>query len=151
MSRQYLLVNGEPILEPDFMRWAAQFNRNNDMRRVAETFLGHDGRRLAEDEERHAYLRISTVFLGIDYNFDESGPPILYETLAFACEPTRLLNHTSPYTSLDYSMRRYHTRDEALRGHELTVEIASTALRAHFVFIDDEGTHWPDEGDLSSD
>jgi len=47
---------------------------------------------------------ISTVFLGVDYQFGE-GPPILFETMVFGGK-------------LDSEMERYETWDEAEAGHQ---------------------------------
>lgn len=47
---------------------------------------------------------ISTVFLGLDHNFLDRGPPHLFETLVFGGEHA-------------YEMMRYATWDEAVQGH----------------------------------
>ena len=54
--------------------------------------------------------KISTVFLGIDHNFD-GGIPILWETMIFGGEH-------------DGYCRRYSSKSDALEGHALAVLIA---------------------------
>lgn len=60
--------SGNPIRETDLMKWAQWFEQH-DVRRVARETVG--------DSE------ISTVFLGIDHSFCETGPPVLWETMVF--------------------------------------------------------------------
>jgi hypothetical protein len=61
-------------------------------KRVAETFCG--------------FVRVSTVFLGIDHNFLGIGDPILFETMLFP-----LSENIMEYQD------RYSTWDEAVVGH----------------------------------
>lgn len=65
----YYVMNkhGEPVPEPDFLKWAMWFDRNREKRRVAWT------------EIRAA--SVSTVFLGLNHGFQ--GPPVLWETMVF--------------------------------------------------------------------
>lgn len=52
------------------------------------------------------YCNLSTVFLGIDHNFDlDSATPILFESMIFGGN------------ELDQSMDRYPTWEEAAKGH----------------------------------
>lgn len=59
---------------------------------------------------------VSTVFLGLDHNFWDDGPPILFETMIFGglCD--------------DYQ-RRYSTWDEAITGHRATLDMIHAAYR----------------------
>lgn len=54
-------------------------------------------------------VSVSTVFLGLDHNFTDSGTPLLFETMAFGGQH-------------DQEMRRYHTWEEAETGHRLFCE-----------------------------
>ena len=54
---------------------------------------------------------ISTIFLGLNHNFFDEGPPILFETMVFG-------GH------LHGSQWRYNTYDEALKGHHEVVALA---------------------------
>ena len=47
---------------------------------------------------------VSTVFLGLDHNFHEIGPPILWETMVFG-------------GFLDGEQARYSSRQDAVDGH----------------------------------
>lgn len=53
-------------------------------------------------------IRISTVFLGLDHNFYNDGPPMLFDTMVFGGK-------------LDKEMGRYSTWNEAERGHKKMV------------------------------
>jgi len=92
MGTHYIL-DGHETKEVDLMTWARWFEKAN--RRVAEdTIMGS---------------RISTVFLGLNYNWEENGKPLLFETLIFGGK-------------LDGEMERYATWDEAETGHKATVK-----------------------------
>jgi len=52
------------------IRWAMWFEHAEN-RRVLQTVVGKEGG------------RVSTVFLALDHNFTEIGPPILWETMVF--------------------------------------------------------------------
>ena len=95
----YILVDGEPIFEPDLMRWARwNIEGGIDRRRVALTEFGA--------------VRVSTVFLGSDHSF--GGPiPILFETMVFG----------APLRHLDGYQERYATLEEARLGHERAVAL----------------------------
>jgi hypothetical protein len=68
------------------------------------------------DEAGDDAIEVSTVFLGMDHNWRESGPPILFETLVFG-------------GPLDGEMDRYCTRAEALDGHQEMCERVAAAKR----------------------
>jgi hypothetical protein len=67
MTDKYILEGHEPVPEPDLMKWGRWMETAE--RHVAFTNL--DG------------VRVSTVFLGLDHNFMEGGPPLLFETMIF--------------------------------------------------------------------
>jgi hypothetical protein len=60
-------------------------------------------------------ILISTVFLGLDHNFDPNGPPILFETIVF----------NGP---LDEWQKRYVSYDFAEHGHKQAVALVERAL-----------------------
>jgi hypothetical protein len=64
-TRRYVLDGQTPVAEPDVFRWARWFETVN--RRVDVTDLGA--------------CVVSTVFLGIDHQYRDGGPPLLFETL----------------------------------------------------------------------
>jgi hypothetical protein len=64
----YVLIGQTPVPEPDLLTWARTFEHSD--RRVALTSVLD-------------LCEVSTIFLGIDYNFDREGPPILFETMVF--------------------------------------------------------------------
>lgn len=67
-SGRYILdKRGEPIPEPDLFRWGRWFEYQN--RIVKQENVGRSS--------------VSTVFLGLDHNFCDEGPPILWETMVF--------------------------------------------------------------------
>ena len=96
MTKRYILDNeGNPKQEPNLIKWAQWFE-DIDNRQVATTIVGDD-------------IRISTVFLALDHDFTNEGPPILFETMVFGGK-------------LDDYQRRYVRIEEARAGHEATVE-----------------------------
>jgi hypothetical protein len=62
---------GEKPIRCDLMTWARWFEKSEN--RIIKA-------------ERVGDSRVSTIFLGIDYNFnfeDENAPPVLWETMVF--------------------------------------------------------------------
>jgi hypothetical protein len=51
--------------------------------------------------------KVSTVFLGLDHNWNDDGDPILFESMLFGIEGY----------SEEHDMDRYCTWDEAYEGH----------------------------------
>lgn len=99
-GRYILDKDGNPLLEPDLVKWAmwlehSHVSPDKDNRIVERDHIGD--------------VRVSTVFLGLDYNFGE-GPPVLWETMIFGGEH-------------DQYTRRYDSRTDALAGHVKAVEL----------------------------
>lgn len=120
LTANYILdENGNPKVEPDIIKWADWFGQR-DRRTVAKTYM------LGKK------IMISTVFLGIDHNWELIGEPVLFETMIFAG------NWSEQYQD------RYTTKDLALAGHAVAVAWA----KKHFVKLSWEVTkaftkyHW---------
>lgn len=96
---KYILDGHEPVLCPDFILWGKWFGTAE--RILASTELGPD-------------VRVSTVFLGIDHSWGY-GPPILWETMIFGGEH-------------DEYQDRYSTWDQAKKGHDEAVKMATAAM-----------------------
>lgn len=94
-GRYILSESGNPIPEPDLLKWADWFGKFEN-RRLCLTKRGK--------------VEVSTIFLGLDHDFSFQGPPVLWETMVFGGEH-------------DGEMNRYCTREEALKGHENMVRI----------------------------
>jgi hypothetical protein len=88
-GRYILDATGNPIPEPDLIKWANWFEDSGPQRRVAHDVRGK--------------YSISTVFIALDHSFGE-GPPLLFETMVFGGKSG--------------IQERYATREEALEGHK---------------------------------
>lgn len=67
--RHYILDDkGNPVFEPDLFKWSDWFASNKIIHVASEIVFG---------------VRVSTVFLGLDYNYTGKGEPILWETMIF--------------------------------------------------------------------
>ena len=88
MTDKYILNGHEPVEEPDLLKWALWIETAD--RHVRDTMQGD--------------VRVSTVFLGLDHNFYDDGPPILFETMVFIGDGGG-------------EMERYSTWAEAEEGH----------------------------------
>lgn len=55
-------------------------------------------------------FRVSTVFLALDHNYADHGPPVLFETMVFEDD-----KHS------DLACERYSTWDQAMTGHKRMV------------------------------
>lgn len=53
--------------------------------------------------------KVSTVWLGLDHNYSDQGPPLIFETMVFG-------------GTLDGEQDRYVTLEQAHAGHEMWVE-----------------------------
>lgn len=69
----WILVDKQPV-KATLMEWGrwCELDPNESGRRIEATVIGD--------------ARVSTVFLGIDHNWRDSGPPILFETMIFGGE-----------------------------------------------------------------
>lgn len=85
------------------LEWGREFEKFEN-RIVAQDYV--DGR------------LVSTVFLGQDHGYSDSGPPILFETMAFSNETKtfKWKNHERQYHE-ELDICRYSTWDEAVAGH----------------------------------
>ena len=100
MMDRYILVDGKPVFEPDLMIWAEWFEKNSE--RIIQHNLING-------------ILISTVFLGLDHNYD-AGPPLLWETMIFD------LYHEDPQW-------RYTSHESALKGHQRAIRKVDLAIR----------------------
>lgn len=87
---RYYDRQGSPISMDE---WARMFE-DWDVKTVAQSDVGVSGRT----------VHVSTVWLGIDHNWDPEGPPLIFETMAFG-------------GSIDQAQDRYTTEAQALAGH----------------------------------
>ncbi|MBA0084264.1 MAG: hypothetical protein HRJ53_04645 [Acidobacteria bacterium Pan2503] len=98
--RLYTLLGRTPVLCQDLLAWAQWMSESADKRVVAKTEIGH--------------AEVSTVFLGIDHRFFDSGPAVLFETLVFGGVH-------------DGEMWRYSSWEEAESGHAAAVHHVETS------------------------
>jgi len=102
MSDKYILVGQTPVPCEDLMEWARWYE-TADRHVFDESTVTH---------------RVSTVFLGLDHNFQRLimgvGEPLLFETMVFCQHESKC--------DLDGEMDRYSTWSEAEAGHHAMVE-----------------------------
>jgi hypothetical protein len=96
VSHYHYILRGREPVPVHFIVFARWFHEHLADRHVAEDFVG--------DFHGTKMIRISTVFLGINHNFGDEGPPILFETMVFG-------------GVLNGRQFRYSTWDEAELGH----------------------------------
>jgi hypothetical protein len=97
MEKYILDQNGDPVPEPDLMKWAEWFERTD--------------RHLAEDNLANG-VQVSTVFLGVDHAWvHENSQPVLWETMIFGGEH-------------DQYQRRYTSKKDAAEGHAHAIRLA---------------------------
>jgi hypothetical protein len=95
MPGLYILdADGIPQPCADVLTWGDWMETHHPVHVVDDTGTGADGR----------LARVSTVFLGLDHNHADSGPPVLWETMVFG-------------GALDGAQVRYTSHDEARDGH----------------------------------
>jgi hypothetical protein len=94
-TRKWYLRDG--TITRDIREWGAKF-KDLAYKRVAETTLP-DGK------------WVSTVWMGLDHQYAEHGPPLIFETMVFPSE----------HDLDDLDCERYSTEAEALVGHAAMV------------------------------
>lgn len=90
----YYILKGREIVPTNAKEWAEWFETAD--RHVRNNSKGS--------------IQVSTVFLGLDHNYSQKGPPILFETMIFGGK-------------YDQEMRRYATWEEAEEGHKEMCEL----------------------------
>ena len=85
-TRTYILVDKEPVPEPDMVKWG-EFWRDREQWRVAQTEIPGG--------------LVSTVFLGVDHRFIGEGPPLLFETMTFIDGESVNCGRTSTWTEAE--------------------------------------------------
>jgi hypothetical protein len=101
--------HGQPVPCADVLQWGRWME--SATRIVARTTINEE-------------VEVSTVFLGIDHAF-LGGPPVLWETMVFGGEH-------------DMFQRRYTSLDEAQKGHDETVAMASEPARTRAIDFEEE-------------
>lgn len=111
---KYILNDaGEPIPCDDLLLWGAWMESGD--RILKQDFVEGEERTVTIlGRQRRQRVGVSTVFLGLDHSFSETGPPVLWESMVFG-------------TSMDGEMRRYSSREAALKGHAELVQLAREA------------------------
>lgn len=100
MGLYYILDGHTPVPITGLYEWGRYMSQGD--RHVALTYIGT--------------LRISTVFLGLDHQFGDKGPPLLFETMIFD-------------DGADAYQTRCSTWEEAERMHAAAVDIATSRVR----------------------
>lgn len=96
----------------DVYEWARMFEAGN--RHVGDEEIGP--------------LRVSTVFLGLDHNYSQKGPPLVFETMIFGPPEDTAMFGRLAETRPALEMWRYATWAEAETGHKVACEIARQHL-----------------------
>lgn len=110
--------NGNPVEEPDLMKWAEWIESFN--RQIAEDIIGD--------------IRVSTVFLGLNHRLFGEGPPILFETMTFSVEneEKEIFGHkyfgSKELDEILQFQERYSTKNQAIEGHNKTVVLIKSLL-----------------------
>ena len=116
MADKYILdENGDPIPCEDLIEWSRWIEKNPDKRRIEQTDIGVPAwlyylRRLLQIKRREPCF-VSTIFLGLNHNYEPDGPPLLFETMIFGGKH-------------DNYCQRYSTKKDALIGHKKAVKLA---------------------------
>ena len=98
---EFYILKGKEVYNASHQEWSEYFNSHD--RVVKQTKIDK--------------ITISTVFIGVDHNFDSYGPPSVFETMTF--------NAGEEYWSL------YATWDKAIDGHNKIVDTIKTKHKAY--------------------
>jgi hypothetical protein len=101
MLENYILDHRDVVPEPDYSKWE-QWMETADLI-LATTDNG--------------VIRIKTLFLGIDQNFDGSGPPLLFETMTYLTDEFEEETERLKVEFRGLECWRWSTWEEADAGH----------------------------------
>ena len=105
MRSRHYDMNGQPMTMEE---WAAAFE-DTKRRIIGQELVGWGpGKKW-----------VSTVWLGLDHNYYETGPPLIFETMVFV-KGWNGLRRQVCYCH-DIWMDRYATKEDAAMGHLLAV------------------------------
>ena len=114
---KHYILKRDNVVEVTFDVWVTWMESNRSERVLAKTRIGH--------------IEVSTVFLGLDHGFGETGLPILFESIIFEDVSIKVWDKTLKQVELelDYdedsdpinTQQRYCTHAEALVGHATMV------------------------------
>ncbi len=115
----HYILDGKQVVRVGLTRWANWMEEFYPQGcRVAEDWVGE--------------VRISTVFLGVDYNFFGEGPPVVFESMIFQ-------------GPLNHEMQRYCTWEEAENGHKEMVAKVKRSQPKHLNEDIHDASHFPPE------
>lgn len=96
MKLYILNSEGEPVLEPDLIKWAKWFEDRAYSRVISTQLIG---------------AKVSTVFLGIDHSHELSGSkPVLWETMIFGGPMSHMQHRCSGNRDDAYAMHNKMVR-----------------------------------------
>ena len=105
----YYYPDGSPILDdallPATIKWAMLMEKNRTVSNT-RTLYGE---------------RLSTVWLGLDHSFMETGPPLIFETMLFASDKEKIEGedeYIKKHFPHDQLQLRYSTKSEAEDSHK---------------------------------
>lgn len=115
---RYILKDKKSIPEPELLKWG-KWMQDKKNRIVKQTNVGN-------------YL-VSTVFLGLDYEFEmllvtppENYNPLIFETMIFDISST---NEVGFHDDVFDYMERYRTYEEAIEGHKVAVRYVKKEIK----------------------
>ena len=105
MSEYYILNDDDSVQEVDVLEWARWYEAKPGRRIVTQTAVTEK-------------VQVSTVFLGLNHQFDPGGPPLIFETMIFGGEH-------------DQDCWRYSTLPEAKVGHARALALVAGRVISH--------------------
>jgi len=73
-----------------------------------------------ELEINNEKVRVSTVFLNLNHNYSDQGPPVLFETMIFGGKHD---SYQDRYTSYEDAMRGHYAVVDRLNGLDSGIEL----------------------------
>ncbi len=98
MNREHYIFEDGKVKTVPMLEWAVWLEHAD--RHVASTRIGKTW--------------VSTVFIGLDHNYSDEGPPLIIETMVFDEKGTP--------TPMNEETVRYATVEQARRGHGIIVQ-----------------------------
>ncbi len=106
----WYILNEDHIIEPvsieEYIEWEKIYGKNRKI--------------VKKEEIKEKDCEISTVFLGLDHAHGRQREPLLFETMIFGGEK-------------DQEFWRYHTWEEAIKGHKNIVKMCGGKIEKEIV------------------
>lgn len=111
-GQRYRYFSPDGVGYSDVLKWANDFEEGKKKRIVQQSYAFF------------GMLWVSTVWIGLDHSWNNTGPPLIFETMVFPRFPFTIKQRWA-----DLDMARYTTKTQSVEGHKAMVKKWSNPLQ----------------------